>query len=275
MIISGLKKSYLVSGHCLTVLKGLDLELADQGITVVLGRSGCGKTTLLRLIAGLEPADAGKVSGFEPADAGKTNDLETAGSERNTGSQEALPSHEARGKETVRKEKIGVIFQEPRLMPWLSVERNILFGVKKKERNKEKLSYLLRLTGLTGFEKARPFQLSGGMQQRVALARALAYEPDFLLMDEPFAALDYFTRAQMQQELLRIYQTEKKGILFVTHSIEEALTVGTQIVVLEDGICKKSYDLREAPFPRDLLSEEMAELKRKLIWQIEEQKGRN
>lgn len=160
-------------------------------------------------------------------------------------------------------------------MPWLSVERNILFGVKKKERNKEKLSYLLRLTGLTGFEKARPFQLSGGMQQRVALARALAYEPDFLLMDEPFAALDYFTRAQMQQELLRIYQTEKKGILFVTHSIEEALTVGTQIVVLEDGICKKSYDLREAPFPRDLLSEEMAELKRKLIWQIEEQKGRN
>ena len=95
------------------------------------------------------------------------------------------------------------------------------------------------------------------------------------MMDEPFAALDYFTRAQMQQELLRIYQTEKKGILFVTHSIEEALTVGTQIVVLEDGICKKSYDLREAPFPRDLLSEEMVELKRKLIWQIEEQKGRN
>lgn len=248
MRIRGLRKSYQVSGRCLEVLKGLDLDVAEEGITVVLGRSGCGKTTLLRLIAGLETADSGEKITF---------------------------SSKAREKEDNRKEKIGVIFQEPRLMPWLSVERNILFGVKKKERNKEKLSYLLRLTGLTGFEKARPFQLSGGMQQRVALARALAYEPDFLLMDEPFAALDYFTRAQMQQELLRIYQTEKKGILFVTHSIEEALTVGTQIVVLEDGICKKSYDLREAPFPRDLLSEEMAELKRKLIWQIEEQKGRN
>ena len=103
MIISGLKKSYLVSGHCLTVLKGLDLELADQGITVVLGRSGCGKTTLLRLIAGLEPADAGKVSGFEPADAGKTNDLETAGSERSTGSQEALPSHKEIGRASCRE----------------------------------------------------------------------------------------------------------------------------------------------------------------------------
>lgn len=241
MRIRGLRKSYQVSGRCLEVLKGLDLDLADEGITVVLGRSGCGKTTLLRLIAGLETADWGEIAGGEMTDPGK----------------------------------IGVIFQEPRLMPWLTVEKNILFGVKKKRQDREALSYLLALTGLIGFEKARPFQLSGGMQQRVALARALAYEPDFLLMDEPFAALDYFTRAQMQQELLRIYQTEKKGILFVTHSIEEALTVGTQIVVLEDGICKKSYDLREAPFPRDLLSEEMAELKRKLIWQIEEQKGRN
>ncbi len=236
MRIRGLRKSYQVSGRCLEVLKGLDLDLADEGITVVLGRSGCGKTTLLRLIAGLETADWGEITGGEMTDPGK----------------------------------IGVIFQEPRLMPWLTVEKNILFGVKKKRQDRETLSYLLALTGLIGFEKARPFQLSGGMQQRVALARALAYEPDFLLMDEPFAALDYFTRAQMQQELLRIHQKENKGILFVTHSIEEALTLGTKIVILENGICGKSYDLGDVAFPRDLLSEEMLSRKRELILRIEE-----
>ncbi len=236
MRIRGLRKNYQVSGRCLEVLKGLDLDLADEGITVVLGRSGCGKTTLLRLIAGLETADWGEITGGEMTDPGK----------------------------------IGVIFQEPRLMPWLTVEKNILFGVKKKRQDREALSYLLALTGLIGFEKARPFQLSGGMQQRVALARALAYEPDFLLMDEPFAALDYFTRTQMQQELLRIHQKENKGILFVTHSIEEALTLGTKIVILENGICGKSYDLGDVAFPRDLLSEEMLSRKRELILRIEE-----
>jgi sulfonate transport system ATP-binding protein len=236
MRIRGLRKNYQVSGRCLEVLKGLDLDLADEGITVVLGRSGCGKTTLLRLIAGLETADWGEIAGGEMTDPGK----------------------------------IGVIFQEPRLMPWLTVEKNILFGVKKKRQDRETLSYLLALTGLIGFEKARPFQLSGGMQQRVALARALAYEPDFLLMDEPFAALDYFTRTQMQQELLRIHQKENKGILFVTHSIEEALTLGTKIVILENGICGKSYDLGDVAFPRDLLSEEMLSRKRELILRIEE-----
>ncbi len=245
MRIRGLRKSYQVSGRCLEVLKGLDLDVAEEGITVVLGRSGCGKTTLLRLIAGLETADSGEKITF---------------------------SSKAREKEDNRKEKIGVIFQEPRLMPWLTVEKNILFGVKRKQQDRKKLSGLLELTGLTGFEKARPSQLSGGMQQRVALARALAYEPDFLLMDEPFAALDYFTRGQMQQELLRIFQTEKKGILFVTHSIEEALTVGTRIVILENGICKKSYDLGSLPFPRDLMSGEMLKIKRELIEQIEEER---
>ena len=240
-----MRKSYQVSGRCLEVLKGLDLDVAEEGITVVLGRSGCGKTTLLRLIAGLETADSGEKITF---------------------------SSKAREKEDNRKEKIGVIFQEPRLMPWLTVEKNILFGVKRKQQDRKKLSGLLELTGLTGFEKARPSQLSGGMQQRVALARALAYEPDFLLMDEPFAALDYFTRGQMQQELLRIFQTEKKGILFVTHSIEEALTVGTRIVILENGICKKSYDLGSLPFPRDLMSGEMLKIKRELIEQIEEER---
>ena len=237
MKMKGLYKSYEVSGRKLPVLQNLTMEAEDQGITVVLGRSGCGKTTLLRLIAGLEPVDSGEMEGID------------------------------RG-------KIGIIFQEPRLMPWLTVEANILFGVGRADamakKRREKLPKLLELTGLTGFEKAYPSQLSGGMQQRTALARALMYEPDFLLMDEPFAALDYFIRKQMQQELLAICEKEKKGVLFVTHSIDEALTIGTKIVILEDGACRWEYDLHLFSFPRELLSPEMIQIKKEIISRIEE-----
>lgn len=231
MRIRGLYKNYEVSGKTHPVLRNLNMEAPEQGITVVLGRSGCGKTTLLRMIAGLEPMDGGEIEGMG---SGKT----------------------------------GIIFQEPRLMPWLTVEANILFGVGKEGR--ERLERLLSLTGLTGFEKAYPSQLSGGMQQRAALARALIYEPDFLLMDEPFAALDYFTRKQMQKELLTIQQEEKQGVLFVTHSIDEALTIGTKIVILEGGVCGREYDLSEVSYPRDMLSDEMIQIKKDIISRIEE-----
>ena len=159
-------------------------------------------------------------------------------------------------------------------MPWLTVTDNILFGLdaaaRKKRTDNEKLTYLLELTGLSGFERAYPAQLSGGMQQRAALARALAYEPEYLLMDEPFAALDYFTRKQMQEEVLKIYQAEKKGVLFVTHSIDEALAIGTRIVILEAGTCKKEYVLDEFAYPRDLLSPEMVEIKKDIIYHLGE-----
>ena len=237
MKMKRLYKSYEVSERKLPVLQNLTMEAENQGITVVLGRSGCGKTTLLRLIAGLEPLDSGEIEGVEQG-------------------------------------KIGIIFQEPRLMPWLTVEANILFGVGRtevlEEKSRERLPSLLALTGLTGFEKAYPSQLSGGEQQRAALARALMYEPDFLLMDEPFAALDYFTRKQMQKELLAIHEKEKKGVLFVTHSIDEALTIGTKIVILEDGACRWEYDLKLFSFPRDMLSREMIQIKKEIISRIEE-----
>lgn len=257
MRIRALCKEYQVAGKKLKVLKNLNLDADDHSITVVLGRSGCGKTTLLRLAAGLEAPDSGKIE---------------------MGTEEE--------KDFLDFRKIGVIFQEPRLMPWLTIEDNILFGIGKrgkrmterifqirstnKSRDQE-LDHLLELTKLRGFEKAYPSQLSGGMQQRAALARALAYGADYLLMDEPFAALDYFTRKKMQQELLRIYETEQKGILFVTHSIDEALTIGRKIVVLEDGICRKEYNLEAFSYPRDLLSPRLSEIKKDIIRQIQEE----
>lgn len=238
MRIRDLCKEYQVAAKRIEVLKGLNLDVDNHGITVVLGRSGCGKTTLLRLAAGLEQADRGSVEMGSDA-------------------------------------KMGVIFQEPRLMPWLTVGDNILFGTGKRQgRGRHRvlnrhLDYLLDLTGLKGFEDAYPSQLSGGMQQRAALARALAYKPDYLLMDEPFAALDYFTRSQMQKELLKIHQAEQKGILFVTHSIDEALTIGKKVVILEDGGCRKEYDLGDIPYPRDLLSEKIGKIKKGIVEEME------
>lgn len=204
--ISGLCKSYRVEGRTVEVLKDLDLTVPAREITVLLGRSGCGKTTLLRLIGGLEKADNGTIS--RPPDS-----------------------------------RTAFVFQEARLMPWLTVEKNIAFGLKKKDVRREDLARLIAMTGLEGFEDALPGQLSGGMQQRAALARALAMKPDFILMDEPFAALDHFTREKMQNFLLELHQNTRCGVLFVTHSIDEALAIGDRIVILSDHKANKGYPI--------------------------------
>lgn len=226
--IQELYKTYQMAEKSVPVFSGLNLELDRFCITVVVGRSGCGKTTLLRMILGLEPCDRGTIC-----------------------QEDGL--------------KTGIVFQEPRLMPWLNTCQNIGFGVKKSRIDQEKMKKLLLMTGLAGFEKAYPFQLSGGMQQRTALARALFQDPDYILMDEPFAALDYFTRKSMQEELLRIQKENQKGMLFVTHSIDEALTLGQKIVVLREGVCKKIYELEMQPYPRDLLSGEMIRIKKDIL----------
>ena len=150
--IKGLCKTFHVEGRAVEVLKNLDLLIPAHEITVLLGRSGCGKTTLLRLIGGLEQPDSGTIR--RPPDS-----------------------------------KTAFVFQEARLMPWLSVQKNIAFGLKKKDVRRSELEHLIAMTGLQGFEDALPGQLSGGMQQRCALARALASKPDFILMDEPSATL--------------------------------------------------------------------------------------
>ena len=214
------------------VLKGIDLHIPEKSITVILGRSGCGKTTLLRLVGGLEEANEGEIN-FDVA------------------------------------HKTAYVFQESRLMPWLNVWDNVTFGLKKQEIDHTVIQGIIDTVGLSGFEKAYPNQLSGGMQQRVAIARALAYDPSFIMMDEPFAALDYFTRDQMQKELLRLQQSRGASILFVTHSIDEALLLGHKIVVIEDGLVKKEFTIETHSAERDLLSPQFIELKRNIISELD------
>ncbi len=225
--IRALTKSYDLNGKALCVLRGVNLSAAAGEITVILGKSGCGKTTLLRLIGGLETPDSGSIvfSG---------------------------------------RKKTAFVFQEPRLMPWLSVAGNVRFGLRRQERDPEAVRRIIRTVGLSGFESALPSQLSGGMRQRVALGRALAVSPSFLLMDEPFAALDAFTREAMQRELLRVRHETRAGILFVTHSIGEALLLADRIVLLRDGIISDEFSL-PFPHPRDPGSQALVLLRREIL----------
>ena len=221
IVIRSLQKSFTVEGRIHEVLKDLDLTIPGEEITVLLGQSGCGKTTLLRLISGLDREYSGRIH---------------------------VPHHI----------KTAFVFQEARLMPWLTVRKNITFGLQRKQTDPKEIDELISTVGLDGFADALPSQLSGGMSQRTALARALATHPGFLLMDEPFAALDFFTREKMQQVLLRIHRKTECGVLFVTHSIDEALALGDRIVVLEDKKVKKVYPFskeeRELRTPEQTLS---------------------
>ena len=227
--ISNLSKHFYIGEKRIDVLRELNLNIKKDKITVILGRSGCGKTTLLRLIASLESVSLGEIKFKEQA-------------------------------------KIGFVFQEARLMPFLNVYENIVFALKKYEIEPAKIDSLISMIGLSDFKFAAVSQLSGGMSSRVSLARVLAYEANLILMDEPFAALDAFTRASMQAEILKIQAG--KTILFVTHNIDEALFLADEIILLEKGGIKSSYDLSNLARPRDLLSGELIAVKRKILSEI-------
>ena len=227
--ILNLSKHFFINGKRIDVLKELNLSIKKNKITIILGRSGCGKTTLLRLIAGLEGVSLGEIKFKEQA-------------------------------------KIGFVFQEPRLMPFLNVYENIVFALKKYEIDEVKIDRLILMIGLSDFKFAAVSQLSGGMSSRVSLARVLAYEANLILMDEPFAALDAFTRASMQAEILKLQAG--KTIIFVTHNVDEALYLADEIILLEKGGMKSSYDLSNLAKPRDLLCDELINLKRKILSEI-------
>lgn len=226
LIIKALEKSYTIQDKVHTVLQQLSFTAELGKITVLLGRSGCGKTTLLRLLSGLEQADSGSIE---------------------------LPE----------EIKIGMMFQEARLMPWLTCEENIVLGLPE-GYDREYIQQLLKTMGLEGFAKAYPSQLSGGMQQRAALARTLARHSDFILMDEPFAALDYFTRLQMQQEVLKIKELLHTGIIFVTHNIDEALALGDKILIMEQGKISQEI-LLPSEKHRDVLMEPYLGYKKEIL----------
>ena len=227
--ILNLSKHFFINGKRIDVLKELNLSIKRDKITVILGRSGCGKTTLLRLIAGLDGVSLGEINFKEQA-------------------------------------KIGFVFQEPRLMPFLNVYENIVFALKKYEIDEAKIDGLISMIGLSDFKFAAVSQLSGGMSSRVSLARVLAYEATLILMDEPFAALDAFTRASMQAEILKLHAG--KTIIFVTHNVDEALYLADEIILLEKGGMKSNYDLSNLAKPRDLLCNELINLKRKILSEI-------
>lgn len=211
------------------VFNNLNLDIESDKITVILGKSGCGKTTLLRLISNLEKYDSGSIN---------TNNL-----------------------------KFSYVFQEPRLFPWLTVFENIQTIT---NLPSDEIYRMIRMVDLEKFSNSYPDELSGGMKSRVSLARAFAYKPNFLLMDEPFSNLDDFTRIKMQEELLKLYNKENVGILFVTHNIDEALTIADKIIVLKEGKIYSSYNINSKK--RDLLDFEFTTLKRKIrddIWRIQ------
>lgn len=193
-------------GSPVTALQNVDLHLQRNEFVSLIGPSGCGKSTVLRLIAGLLRPSAGEVRIFD------------------------LPVTEPR-------DEIGMVFQKPTLLPWLSVVDNITFPMRHKygrvdAKDQARAQSLLAMIGLQDFGHKRPHELSGGMQQRVAIARSLLHDPDILLMDEPFSALDALTRDEMSFELLRICSERPKTVVFVTHSIQEALLLSDRIVVM-------------------------------------------
>jgi NitT/TauT family transport system ATP-binding protein len=188
-----------------TALQDIDLTVSANEFLTILGPSGCGKTTLLRAIGGLVPVDRGHI---------------------------IVDGKRVRGPGPER----AMVFQDFALLPWRTVLENVAFGlqlrgVARRERE-ERAGRFIELVGLTGFERRYPGELSGGMKQRVGLARALAVEPRVLLMDEPFGALDEQTRRLLQEELLRIWETTRTTVVFITHSMEEAVLLGDRIVVM-------------------------------------------
>jgi NitT/TauT family transport system ATP-binding protein len=236
--IDKVHKLYGAGAHAVTALRDVSLTIAADEFLCLLGPSGCGKTTLLNMLAGFEFPSHGTINAFGKSIAGPGPDR-------------------------------AMVFQEYALFPWLTVAENIQYGLRRKGMPKKEraeiVAHYVDLIDLKSFEHKYPHQLSGGMRQRVALARALAVNPAMLMMDEPFAALDSFTRERMQDELVRIWQCERKAVVFVTHSIDESIKLADRIVVMSPrpGRIVEVLTMR-GPRPRNPDSPENIELARRV-----------
>ena len=240
--IAGLAKQYGADAGRVAALADIDLEVAPGEFLCIVGPSGCGKSTLLRILAGLDRQTSGTI---EVAASGWA--VENA-----------------------------MVFQESGLFPWMTVEANVAFGLMTRgvgaTETAHRVEAALKLVGLTKFRRHYPHQLSGGMRQRSAIARAFVTDPAMLLMDEPFAALDAQNRMILQSELVRLWEETRKTVIYVTHSIEEALSLGDRTVVMtaQPGRIKQIIDV-PFPHPRDLTtltaSSEFGKLKLD-IWRV-------
>lgn len=227
-------------GDAVSVLEDLNLEVADGEFVCFVGPSGCGKSTLLNLIGGFLSPSSGSI----------TIDGETV-----------------RGPDPRRI----LVFQERGVFPWLTVEGNIGFGLSKLSRaeRRDRIAHYVQLVRLEGFEHSYPSDLSGGMKQRLQVARALAVNPDILYLDEPFGALDSVTRLIMRGELLRIWQAERRTVLFVTHDIDEAVQLADRVVVLSSRPAKiQEVVAIDIPHPRSLSAPRYLELRDELLNRI-------
>lgn len=234
VMLGGVHKIYSTGKQQVIALCGVSLEIREHEFVCVVGPSGCGKTTLLNLVAGFETPTVGTIQAFGRPITGPGPDR-------------------------------TMMFQDYALFPWFTVAGNIEYGLKqrgtpRKER-REIVGHYVNLIELNGFEDKYPRQLSGGMRQRVALARALAVNPAMLLMDEPFAALDSFTREKMQDELVRVWERERKAVLFITHNIDESIKLADRVVVMSSrpGRITEILTLRSER-PRDVDSDELAKV---------------
>jgi sulfonate transport system ATP-binding protein len=219
-------------------LENVGLQVKPGEIISLVGTSGCGKSTLLRIIAGLETSTSGRV----------TIDEQTI---------------------TAPHPDIGMIFQEPRLMPWLTVEQNVRFGLVN-QTDSTQVNPLLDKVGLRDFANALPRQLSGGMAQRVAIARALVTQPSILLLDEPFSALDAFTRAKLQDHLLQIWQYDRPTLILVTHDVEEALVLSDRVLVMRANPGRIYQELTiDLPRPRRRTDYSLQRWKERLLDELD------
>jgi len=240
-----LNKTFHTENKATHVLDNIEFTLKEQEFVSIIGPSGCGKSTLLKIAAGLDVQYEGRVQ---------------------------LHGEDVHGPS---KEK-GFIFQEHRLFPWATVEKNIAADLSLKNKEiRARVDEMIKLVRLTGFEKAYPKQLSGGMSQRVAIARALLRNPKVLLLDEPFGALDAFTRNHMQESLLDIWRENRTSMLLVTHDIDEAIFLSNRVIVMDarPGRIKAVIPI-DLPYPRNRLSSPFQELRSKVISALdhEEQK---
>jgi len=235
-----LGKVFERDGKTVSVLEDLNLEVADGEFVCFVGPSGCGKSTLLNLVGGFIPPTSGSI---------------------------AIDGEPVHGPDPRRI----LVFQERGVFPWLTVEGNIGFGLSKLTRaeRRERIAHYVQLVRLDGFEHSYPSDLSGGMKQRLQVARALAVNPDILYLDEPFGALDSVTRLIMRGELLRIWQAERRTILFVTHDIDEAVQLADRVVVLSSRPAKiQEIVTIDIPHPRNLSAPRYLELRDQLLNRI-------